>query len=154
MRRREFLVPLGGAAVLAPSDARAQQAGRTYRVRVFVTVNNPAMNAAYHTFIAGMRAQGFVEGLNLVLMQRTWRPPKPVEGRVRHWRMTDQRIMRPALVQSTDFSATFICARTSTRDVSDTSWRAALPALTMATQAISATVTILTWVRRSAVVSL
>jgi putative tryptophan/tyrosine transport system substrate-binding protein len=70
MRRRQFLAALGGAAVLAPSQLRAQQAGRTYRVGVFVTVNNPAMNAAYHAFIAEMRAQGFVEGQNLVLMQR------------------------------------------------------------------------------------
>jgi len=70
MRRREFLCAFGGAAAFAPFDLHAQQAGRTYRVGVFVTVNNPAMNAAYRAFIDEMRVQGFAEGQNLVLIQR------------------------------------------------------------------------------------
>jgi len=70
MRRRDFLSALGGAAVLAPCNLHAQQAGRTYRVGVFVSVNNPAMNTAYRAFIDEMRALGFVEGQNLVLIQR------------------------------------------------------------------------------------
>jgi putative ABC transport system substrate-binding protein len=75
MRRRDFLSALGGAAVLAPFDLHAQQAGKTYRVGVFVTVNNPAMESAYRAFIDEMRAQGFIEGQNLVLIQRPTNQP-------------------------------------------------------------------------------
>lgn len=75
MRRREFLSALGSAAVLTPFNLHAQQAGKIYRVAVFATVDNPAMTSAYRAFIDEMRAQGFVEGQNLTLIQQPTNRP-------------------------------------------------------------------------------
>ena len=62
MRRREFITLLGGAAAW-PLAARAQQAGRTYRLGFFLPVarDAPAMIA----FFDELRVHGFVEGQNL-----------------------------------------------------------------------------------------
>jgi putative ABC transport system substrate-binding protein len=68
MRRREFV--LGSAAALWPLGAHAQQAGKVYRIGVFVTVNNPAMRSAYRAFLDELRSQGFTEGQNLAVDQR------------------------------------------------------------------------------------
>lgn len=68
MRRREFLV--GSAAILWAQGARAQQAGKLYRIGLFTSVNNPAMRVAYRTFLDELRAQGFAEGHNLAVDQR------------------------------------------------------------------------------------
>ena len=63
MKRREFVALLGGAAAAFPLPARAQQAGRTYRVGFFIPAgrDTPAVVA----FIDELRLNGFIEGQNL-----------------------------------------------------------------------------------------
>jgi putative ABC transport system substrate-binding protein len=66
MKRREFITLLGGAAVAWPLRARAQEAGRTYRVVVMTGQNrDSAMVAA---FFDELRLSGFIEGQNLAIV--------------------------------------------------------------------------------------
>jgi putative ABC transport system substrate-binding protein len=59
MRRRKFITLLGGAAAW-PLAARAQQAGRTYRLGFLVLVPRDApVNVQ---FLDELRRRGFVEG--------------------------------------------------------------------------------------------
>jgi putative tryptophan/tyrosine transport system substrate-binding protein len=70
MRRREFIRLLGGAAVSWPLAARAQQAGKVYRIGFLA--NDPAIPAqpAGRAFLDGLRETGFVEGTNVVIDRR------------------------------------------------------------------------------------
>jgi putative ABC transport system substrate-binding protein len=70
MRRREFLAVLGGAAAARPLAARAQQAGKVYRIGVFASVTNPIMGTAHAAFLEELAKQGFIEGQNLVVTLR------------------------------------------------------------------------------------
>jgi putative ABC transport system substrate-binding protein len=70
MRRREFVI-LAGAAGLWPAVVCAQQAGRIYRVGVLAASNNPIMRPAYRAFLDEMAKQGFIEGQNLEVIQRS-----------------------------------------------------------------------------------
>jgi putative ABC transport system substrate-binding protein len=67
MRRREFITLLGGAAaahsVLWPLGARAQEAGRTYRLGFLIPVARQA--PAILAFFDELRLNGFIEGQNL-----------------------------------------------------------------------------------------
>lgn len=62
MQRREFLVAIGGAAVL-PFAAHAQETGRVYRLGVLV----PATRASIEPFFDEMRLNGFAEGQTLTV---------------------------------------------------------------------------------------
>jgi ABC-type uncharacterized transport system substrate-binding protein len=66
MRRRDFIALLGGAAVAWPLAARAQDAGRTYRIGLLL----PASHASPQVFAMfdELRLNGFVEGQNLVVI--------------------------------------------------------------------------------------
>ncbi len=71
MRRRAFIALLGGAAAAWPLAARAQQRGKIYRVGLLA--NGPAigpLDERRKTLLAVLVARGFVEGQNLVLLQR------------------------------------------------------------------------------------
>jgi putative ABC transport system substrate-binding protein len=71
MKRREFVVLLGGAAVAWPLRARAQQSGKTYRLGLLGT--GPAaglLDERRKTLLSGLAARGFVDGQNLVVVQR------------------------------------------------------------------------------------
>jgi putative ABC transport system substrate-binding protein len=68
MRRREFVTLLGGAATW-PLAARAQQAGKTYRIGVFTSAT-PVFEPAYRALVDELRKQGFVDGQNLVVDRR------------------------------------------------------------------------------------
>ncbi len=71
MRRREFIVLATGAAAL-PLAARAQQAGKVWRVGMLDTTS-AALNAKnIDAFRAGMRALGYVEGQNLIIEYRSF----------------------------------------------------------------------------------
>ena len=61
LRRREFLAAMGAAAL--PLTARAQEAGRVYRLGVLI----PATRASVEPFFDELRLSGFVEGQNLVV---------------------------------------------------------------------------------------
>jgi putative ABC transport system substrate-binding protein len=70
MQRREFVALLGGAAAW-PLGARAQQPGRTYRLGLLS--NGPAvspLDERRKSLLSGLAARGFIEGQNLVLVQR------------------------------------------------------------------------------------
>ena len=65
MRRREFIALVGGAAAARPLAARAQEAGRTYRLGflTFSRRNAPYMVAMFDE----LRRQGFIEGQNFTV---------------------------------------------------------------------------------------
>ena len=72
MRRREFIT-LGGAAVASPFAARAQRAGRVWRIGFITHVAN---DAAYASMFERLRELGYVEGRNIIVERRY------AEGRV------------------------------------------------------------------------
>ena len=65
MRRREFITLLGAAAatMTAVRKVWAQSAGRTYRLGVLV--QGPRNAAHWIVFFDELRKQGFLEGINL-----------------------------------------------------------------------------------------
>jgi putative ABC transport system substrate-binding protein len=65
MRRREFVILVGGAAVAWPFAARAQEAGRAYRV-VGVSLN-PRGAPIIVVMFDELRKLGFIEGQNLTI---------------------------------------------------------------------------------------
>jgi putative ABC transport system substrate-binding protein len=74
MKRREFIALLGGAAALyARSQAWPQEAGRTYRFGVLA--NAPRNAAHWVAFFDELRSNGFVEGINLSVLDGFSAPP-------------------------------------------------------------------------------
>ena len=72
MRRREFITLLGGAAVARPLGARAQEAGRTYRLGGLST--NPRDAPYWLAMFDELRRLGFIEGQNLTIDWREFGP--------------------------------------------------------------------------------
>jgi putative ABC transport system substrate-binding protein len=72
MRRREFITFLGGAAVAWPLAARAQIAGRTYRLGVLMPF--PRDHPFSMGIFDGLRHRGFIEGRNLTIIYRDFAP--------------------------------------------------------------------------------
>jgi putative tryptophan/tyrosine transport system substrate-binding protein len=71
MNRREFITLLGGAAVAWPLVARAQQAGKVWRIGILDTTS-VALNAAnFDALRQGLRQHGYIEGQNLVIDYRS-----------------------------------------------------------------------------------
>jgi putative ABC transport system substrate-binding protein len=73
MRRREFIALLGGAAaspILLQLAARAQQAGKIYRIGFLGNDPTIPATAAGRAFLEGLRESGFVEGRNIVIERR------------------------------------------------------------------------------------
>jgi putative ABC transport system substrate-binding protein len=68
MRRREFITLLGGAAVAWPLVARAQEAGRIYRLGILAPF--PRDHPWTLAFVDGLRRRGFIEGQNLTIVYR------------------------------------------------------------------------------------
>ena len=66
MRRRAFLKTIVGAAMAGPFAARAQEAGRVYRLAMLGGGNSSATDAILET----LRQRGFVEGENLKVEHR------------------------------------------------------------------------------------
>ena len=62
MRRREFITLIGGAAA-SPLAARAQEAGRVFRLGILIYASKNSTHAA--AFFDELRVFGFVEGQNL-----------------------------------------------------------------------------------------
>ena len=72
MRRREFITLLGGGAVAWPLAARAQVAGRTYRLGVLQPF--PRDHPFNMGIFDGLRHRGFIEGQNLTIIYRDFAP--------------------------------------------------------------------------------
>ena len=70
MDRRAFLGTLAGGLLTAPLAARAQQAGKVYRVGHLSGSSEEASKPFLVAFREGMRALGYVEGQNWVLDER------------------------------------------------------------------------------------
>jgi putative tryptophan/tyrosine transport system substrate-binding protein len=69
MLRREFITLLGGAATAWPVAARAQPAGKVYRI-AFLTAGTLAGTLAVPAFIEGLRQLGWTEGNNITIEYR------------------------------------------------------------------------------------
>jgi putative ABC transport system substrate-binding protein len=67
MKRREFIALFGGAAAAWPVVARAQDAGRTYRLGLMFPFPRDARESVgiVDALIDELRRNGFVEGQNL-----------------------------------------------------------------------------------------
>ena len=74
MRRRKLMLLLGGA-MTAPLTARAQQAGKVYRI-VFLGDSPAVYPDAIEAFRQGLRDLGYVEGRNIAIEYR-WAEGKP-----------------------------------------------------------------------------
>jgi len=74
MRRREVMLLLGGA-MTAPLTARAQQAGKVYRIG-FLGDSPAVYPDAIEAFRQGLRDLGYVEGRNIAIEYR-WAEGKP-----------------------------------------------------------------------------
>jgi putative ABC transport system substrate-binding protein len=74
MKRREFIVLFGGAAAAWPVAARAQDAGRTYRLGMMLPFPREARESLgiVDAVIDELRRNGFVEGQNLTIEYRAW----------------------------------------------------------------------------------
>ena len=68
MKRREFIILLGGATVFWPAAAPAQQATRVVRIG-FLRAAAPN-EKEFNAFRSGLRALGYVEGQNVIIEQR------------------------------------------------------------------------------------
>ena len=71
MRRREFIAALGGAAVVGPHAARAQQPGKIWRIGVLDTVPATLNAANIDAFRQELRRLGYVDGTNLIIEYRS-----------------------------------------------------------------------------------
>ena len=72
MRRREFILLIGGAAVAWSSEGHAQQSGKIYRVGLLTNgVVIGATDERRKKLISSLAAQGFVESRNLIFEQRS-----------------------------------------------------------------------------------
>src|SRR5262245_11654232 len=70
IRRREFMIVLGGAAAW-PLAARGQQPGRVWRIGVLETTSM-ALNAAnFEAFRQSLRDLGYIEEQNLIIEYRS-----------------------------------------------------------------------------------
>jgi putative tryptophan/tyrosine transport system substrate-binding protein len=71
MRRREFIAALGGAAAAWPLAARAQQAGKVWRIGILDTATRELNTDNLAAFYKGLRDFGYVEGQNLIIEYRS-----------------------------------------------------------------------------------
>jgi putative tryptophan/tyrosine transport system substrate-binding protein len=73
MRRREFIMRVGGAAAAWPFAALAQQSSKVWRIAHVYPgkLDNRPDRAIYDVFRAELRGLGYVEGKNLTIDQRS-----------------------------------------------------------------------------------
>jgi putative ABC transport system substrate-binding protein len=69
MKRREFIALLGGAALAWPLAARAQQAGKVYRIGLF-SAGTDTFRKTWLALADGLRELGWIEGKNVLFERR------------------------------------------------------------------------------------
>jgi len=74
VKRREFITLIGGAAAAWPLAARAQQAGKPYRLGMLAVTRRP-----WDGLSDGLHDHGYVEGRNLITERRY------SEGQAERW---------------------------------------------------------------------
>src|SRR6266542_1209521 len=84
MKRRRFIALLGGAGLIWPLVARAQETGKYYRIAIVHPVRRVADmseegDRIYRAFFSELRRLGYVEGKNLVVERRS------AEGHTGHY---------------------------------------------------------------------
>jgi putative ABC transport system substrate-binding protein len=70
MKRRQFITLLGGAAAAWPLAARAQQAGKVWRIGLLSGASRSAVSGLYDGFVQGMRDVGYVNEKDYVIEWR------------------------------------------------------------------------------------
>ena len=70
-RRRQFITLLGGAAATWPFAARAQLAGKVWRIGIPIVVSRENFSRLYAGFQQGMQELGYVEGKDFVIEWRS-----------------------------------------------------------------------------------
>jgi putative ABC transport system substrate-binding protein len=68
--RRAFLGTLAGGLVAAPRTAKAQQAGKVWRVGYLGLSAIPSADPIWEAFRTGLRERGYTEGQNIVIERR------------------------------------------------------------------------------------
>ena len=71
MDRRTFIVSVAGSLLIAPVVARAQQAGRVYRIGIVEAIPAAQNAANIDALRNGLRDLGYVEGRNLIIEYRS-----------------------------------------------------------------------------------
>src|SRR5688572_13273345 len=71
MRRREFVTLIGAAAAGWPLAARAQQAGKVFRIGMVEPISAELNAANLAAFRRGLQDLGYIEERNLVLEYRS-----------------------------------------------------------------------------------
>jgi putative tryptophan/tyrosine transport system substrate-binding protein len=71
IRRREFVILLGGSAAAAwPFAARAQQGGKVWRIGLLSGASREGASPNYDAFLQGMRELGYAEGRDFIVEAR------------------------------------------------------------------------------------
>ena len=110
MKRREFITLLGGAAATWPLAARAEQAGKVYRIGFLANDPTIPTTAAGAAFRDGLSKGGFVEGDNILI---DWRFAEGRADRYAELASTLVRLRMDLIVASSGLSA--IAAKQATR---------------------------------------
>jgi putative ABC transport system substrate-binding protein len=101
LKRRNFLALLGGVATW-PLTARAQQAGKIYRIGVLANDSTiPTQPAAGQAFLDGLRDSGFIEGQNILI---DWRFAQGLSERAAENATALVRLQMDAIVASDDIN--------------------------------------------------
>jgi putative ABC transport system substrate-binding protein len=112
MRRRDFVALLGGAAAAWPLAARAEQAGKVYRIGFLANDPTIPTTAAGAAFRDGLSKGGFVEGDNILI---DWRFVEGRADRYAELASTLVRLRMDLIVASSGLSA--IAAKQATRGI-------------------------------------
>ncbi len=67
MKRREFIVLLGGVALMPPFPTVAEQPAKVFRLGWLSPNSDASPNGAGNEFLRAMREHGYIEGTNLII---------------------------------------------------------------------------------------